>query len=380
MSAVDYQHIAKRYGPVTVMDDVSFGIGERRFVVLLGPSGCGKTTLLRMTAGLEKVTSGDILFGERRINDVHPRDRDIAMVFQSYALYPQMKVRDNIAFGLQVRKEPAAEIDRKVAEAAEILDLGPLLDRYPKALSGGQRQRVAMGRALVRHPKVFLFDEPLSNLDAKLRAQMRLEIRRIHDRLDTTTVYVTHDQIEAMTMADEIVVMRGGNVEQMGSPEDVYDRPANAFVADFIGSPSINLLDGTVERADGPGGSGGGLVARVGTHAFALPADSPASAGQAVRVGLRPLDIDVVPDVAGADGPSGRHGPDGGGAPDVAVGELEFVESTGAETHVHVRLGGELVRAVANERLRVSRGDPLGLRIDPSKMHLFDASTERRIG
>ena len=376
MSAVDYQHIAKRYGPVTVMDDVSFGIGERRFVVLLGPSGCGKTTLLRMTAGLEKVTSGDILFGERRINDVHPRDRDIAMVFQSYALYPQMKVRDNIAFGLQVRKEPATEIDRKVAEAAEILDLGPLLDRYPKALSGGQRQRVAMGRALVRHPKVFLFDEPLSNLDAKLRAQMRLEIRRIHDRLDTTTVYVTHDQIEAMTMADEIVVMRGGNVEQMGSPEDVYDRPANAFVADFIGSPSINLLDGTVERAGGPGGPGsgpgGGLVARVGTHAFPLPADSPASAGQAVRVGLRPLDIDVVPDVAA--------GANGTGPSDVAVGELEFVESTGAETHVHVRLGGELVRAVANERLRVSRGDPLGLRIDPAKMHLFDASTERRIG
>ena len=379
MSAVDYQHIAKRYGPVTVMDDVSFGIGERRFVVLLGPSGCGKTTLLRMTAGLEKVTSGDILFGERRINDVHPRDRDIAMVFQSYALYPQMKVRDNIAFGLQVRKEPAAEIDRKVSEAAEILDLGPLLDRYPKALSGGQRQRVAMGRALVRHPKVFLFDEPLSNLDAKLRAQMRLEIRRIHDRLDTTTVYVTHDQIEAMTMADDIVVMRDGNVEQMGSPEDVYDRPANAFVADFIGSPSINLLDGTVERADGPGGpggpggaGGGGLVARVGTHAFPLPPDSPASAGQAVRVGLRPLDIDVVPDaVAGANGT---------GPSDVAVGELEFVESTGAETHVHVRLGEELVRAVANERLRVSRGDPLGLRIDPSKMHLFDASTERRIG
>ena len=375
MSAVDYQSIGKRYGPVTIMDDVSFGIGERRFVVLLGPSGCGKTTLLRMTAGLEKVTSGNILFENRRINDVHPRDRDIAMVFQSYALYPQMKVRDNIAFGLQVRKEPAAEIERKVAEAAEILDLGPMLDRYPKALSGGQRQRVAMGRALVRHPKVFLFDEPLSNLDAKLRAQMRLEIRRIHDRLDTTTIYVTHDQIEAMTMADDIVVMRGGVIEQMGTPEDVYDRPANTFVADFVGSPSINLLDGRIER-DGTG-SGAGLVARVGTHAYPVPAGSPAVEGQAVRVGLRPLDIDVVP---GAGGASGANAGAGTAGSRVAVGEIELVESTGAETHVHVRLGGELVRAVANERLRVSRGDSLGLGIDPARMHLFDAGTERRIG
>ena len=364
MSAVDYENIAKRYGPVTVMDDVSFGIGERRFVVLLGPSGCGKTTLLRMTAGLEKVTSGNILFEGRRINEVHPRDRDIAMVFQSYALYPQMKVRDNIAFGLQVRKEPADEIERKVAEAAEILDLGPMLDRYPKALSGGQRQRVAMGRALVRHPKVFLFDEPLSNLDAKLRAQMRLEIRRIHDRLDTTTIYVTHDQIEAMTMADDIVVMRGGNVEQMGSPEAVYDRPANCFVADFIGSPSINLLDGRIER------DGGDLVARVGGHAFALPADSPAAEGRAVRVGLRPLDIDVL---VRQDGGARAGG-------NVVVGELEFVESTGAETHVHVRLGEHLVRAVSNERLRLSRGERIELRIDPSRMHLFDADTEQRIG
>ncbi len=358
MSAVDYERIAKRYGPVTVMDDVSFGIGEKRFVVLLGPSGCGKTTLLRMTAGLEKVTGGDILFEGRRINDVHPRDRDIAMVFQSYALYPQMKVRDNIAFGLQVRKEPKAEIERKVAEAAEILDLEPLLDRYPKALSGGQRQRVAMGRALVRHPKVFLFDEPLSNLDAKLRGQMRLEIRRIHDRLDTTTIYVTHDQIEAMTMADDIVVMRAGRVEQMGSPEEVYDRPANCFVADFIGSPSINLLDGTVGR------EAGSPVARVGEHAFALPADTPATDGQAVRVGLRPLDIEVVQGEAG----------------DAVTGAIEFVENTGAETHLHVRLGEHTVRAVSNERLRVARGERIGLRIDPSKMHLFDAGTERRIG
>ena len=360
MSAVDYEGIGKKYGSVTVMEDVSFAIGERRFVVLLGPSGCGKTTLLRMTAGLEKVTKGDILFEGRRVNDVHPRDRDIAMVFQSYALYPQMKVYDNIAFGLQVRKEPADEIERKVREAADILDLGPYLDRYPRALSGGQRQRVAMGRALVRHPKVFLFDEPLSNLDAKLRGQMRLEIRRIHDRLDTTTVYVTHDQIEAMTMADDIVVMRGGNIEQMGSPETVYDEPANCFVADFIGSPSINFLDGTVVR------EGGGASVRLGEWALPVPANSVAEDGQTVRVGIRPLDIDVVP--GGADGARGS-----------LDGELEFVENTGAESHVHVAVAGTTVRAVSPERLHVRQGERIGLRIGAAKVHLFDAASEQRI-
>ena len=364
MSAVDYEGIGKKYGPVTVMEDVSFTIGERRFVVLLGPSGCGKTTLLRMTAGLEKVTRGNILFEGRRVNDVHPRDRDIAMVFQSYALYPQMKVYDNIAFGLQVRKEPKEEIDRKVREAAEVLDLGTYLDRYPRALSGGQRQRVAMGRALVRHPKVFLFDEPLSNLDAKLRAQMRLEIRRIHDRLDTTTIYVTHDQIEAMTMADDIVVMRGGKIEQMGSPEAVYDTPVNTFVADFIGSPAINFLDGVVERGGEAPESG---VVRVASRALPLPPGSAAEDGQRVRVGIRPLDITVVPDAPDPERADGL-----GGA-------VSFVESTGAESHVHVEVGGETVRAVSPERLRVERGTPIGLRVDPAKLHLFDAATERRV-
>ena len=364
MSAVDYERIGKRYGPVTVMDEVSFGIGERRFVVLLGPSGCGKTTLLRMTAGLEKVTRGDILFEGKRINDVHPRDRDIAMVFQSYALYPQMKVYDNIAFGLQVRKEPKTEIDRKVREAAEVLDLGPYLDRYPRALSGGQRQRVAMGRALVRHPKVFLFDEPLSNLDAKLRAQMRLEIRRIHDRLDTTTIYVTHDQIEAMTMADDIVVMRGGNVEQMGSPDEIYDAPVNCFVADFIGSPTINFLDGTVARGGEAPAAG---VVRVADRILPLPPGSEAADGQRVRLGIRPLDIEVVPDAPDASRADGLGG------------TLEFVESTGAESHVHVEVAGTTVRAVSPERLRARRGATIGLRIDPAKLHLFDVGTERRI-
>ena len=380
MSAVDYEGIGKQYGSVTVMEDVSFAIAEHRFVVLLGPSGCGKTTLLRMTAGLEKVTKGDILFEGRRVNDVHPRDRDIAMVFQSYALYPQMKVYDNIAFGLQVRKEPKAEIDRKVREAAEILDLGPYLDRYPRALSGGQRQRVAMGRALVRHPKVFLFDEPLSNLDAKLRGQMRLEIRRIHDRLDTTTVYVTHDQIEAMTMADDIVVMRDGVIEQMGSPETVYDRPANCFVADFIGSPSINFLDGVVERGEGTG------RVRTGDRTLPLPRGSEAVDGQKVRVGIRPLDIEVVPGASEAkpttDAASWTSAGDGADTVPAGAldGELEFVENTGAESHVHVATAGMTVRAVSPERLHLQRGEPIGLRIAPAKIHLFDAASEQRIG
>jgi len=385
MSAVDYERIGKKYGSVTIMKDVNFSIGERRFVVLLGPSGCGKTTLLRMTAGLEKVTEGDIRFEGQRINDIHPRDRDIAMVFQSYALYPQMKVYDNIAFGLQVRKEPRADIDRKVKEAAEILDLGPYLDRYPRALSGGQRQRVAMGRALVRHPKVFLFDEPLSNLDAKLRAQMRLQIRRIHDQLDTTTIYVTHDQIEAMTMADDIVVMRGGKIEQMGSPETIYDAPVNCFVADFVGSPSINFLDGVVERD----GIDGAASVRFADQALPLPADNAVETGRRLRVGLRPLDIDVIADESGAgasagadvraDAGAGASTADHGAAAGTLKGTVEFVENTGAESHVHARFGDTVLRAVSPQRLRLARGVTVTFRIDPSRMHLFDASTERRV-
>ena len=353
MSAVDYDSIAKKYGNVTVMENVSFSIEEKQFVVLLGPSGCGKTTLLRMTAGLEKVTQGDIRFAGQRINDVHPRDRDIAMVFQSYALYPQMKVFDNIAFSLQVRKEPKESIKQKVEEAAEILDLTAYLDRYPKALSGGQRQRVAMGRALVRHPRVFLFDEPLSNLDAKLRAQMRYEIRRIHDRLDTTTIYVTHDQIEAMTMADEIVVMRNGNIEQKGTPEQVYDRPANTFVADFIGSPAINFLNGAVDNPQS------GQLS-LSDQVVQLQGGIEAAAGQSVRVGIRPLDVKVSDQGA-------------------YRGTVEFVENTGAETHVHLQFAGEMIRAVSSERIRCQRGDVLPFHIDSSRVHVFDAESEQRI-
>ncbi len=353
MSAVDYKNIAKRYGSVTIMEDVSFSIEEKKFVVLLGPSGCGKTTLLRMTAGLEKVTGGDILFSGNRINDVHPRDRDIAMVFQSYALYPQMTVFDNIAFSLQVRKQPKALIEERVKEAAEILDLTAYLDRYPKALSGGQRQRVAMGRALVRHPKVFLFDEPLSNLDAKLRAQMRYEIRRIHDALDTTTIYVTHDQIEAMTMADQIVVMRNGNIEQMGSPEEIYDSPVNTFVADFIGAPAINFLPGKIHGDDG-------RDLRVGDQKIPLLAASLGKHDQEVTLGIRPLDIQIDPE--------------GGFS-----GDVEFVENTGAETHVHLKFAHHKIRAVSPTRLRCKQGDTLAFHIDPLKVHLFDRQSELRI-
>ncbi|MFK7889719.1 MAG: ABC transporter ATP-binding protein [Granulosicoccus sp.] len=353
MHAVEYKSIKKKYGNVPVMEDVSFTIDEGKFVVLLGPSGCGKTTLLRMTAGLENVTAGDIIFSGNRINAVHPRDRDIAMVFQSYALYPQMSVYDNIAFSLQVRNEPKSVVEQRVREAADILDLGDYLDRYPKALSGGQRQRVAMGRALVRHPKVFLFDEPLSNLDAKLRAQMRYEIRRIHDSLNTTTIYVTHDQIEAMTMADEIVVMRHGVIEQMGSPEEIYDKPANSFVADFIGSPAINFIPAEV-------GGESATQLRVGDQTIALDAAVSAAAGARLTVGIRPLDIQINPD--------GDYS-----------GNVEFVENTGAETHVHMLFSGHRVRAVSPTRLSCKKDDTIRFDIDKQKIHLFDAGSDVRI-
>lgn len=353
MSAVEYKNIAKKYGNVSIMEDVSFSIEEGKFVVLLGPSGCGKTTLLRMTAGLEKITAGDVLFSGSRINDVHPRDRDIAMVFQSYALYPQMTVYDNIAFSLQVRKESKSVVEQRVNEAAEILDLTAYLDRYPKALSGGQRQRVAMGRALVRHPRVFLFDEPLSNLDAKLRAQMRYEIRRIHDTLNTTTIYVTHDQIEAMTMADLIVVMRQGHIEQIGSPEEIYDNPANTFVADFIGAPAINLMNGKIHDDQG-------RDLRIGEQKIPLIAASQAKPDQEIILGIRPLDIQVDPE--------GEYS-----------GEVEFVENTGAETHVHIKFATRSIRIVSQKRLQCKRGDLLSFHIDPAKVHLFDRKTEERI-
>ncbi len=354
MNAVEYEGIAKRFGSVSVMEDISFAISEKKFVVLLGPSGCGKTTLLRMTSGLEKVSKGEIRFFGNRINEVHPRDRDIAMVFQTYALYPQMKVFDNIAFSLQVRKQPKAEIKKRVEEAAEILDLTPYLQRYPKALSGGQRQRVAMGRALVRHPKVFLFDEPLSNLDAKLRAQMRYEIRRIHNQLDTTTIYVTHDQIEAMTMADEIVVMQNGIIEQIGTPDEIYDRPANRFVADFIGSPSINFVEGVVDTTSSA------PVLQVESQQLPLPTGLNLEPGRELIYGIRPLDI--------------KH--DQGSA---LSGSLDFIENTGAESHVHFMFGGNRMRLVKHERLSLNPGETVNFLPDLEKVHLFDKQSGARI-
>src|SRR5574338_953888 len=280
MASVSFRNVEKVFGTTKVLHGISFDIRDGEFMVLVGPSGCGKSTLLRMLAGLEEITSGTIAVDGRPVNDVDSKDRDIAMVFQSYALYPHMTVRDNMGFSLRLRKADRAEIESRVARAAKILNLEPYLDRYPRELSGGQRQRVAMGRAIVRDPKVFLFDEPLSNLDAKLRVQMRSEIKALHQRLRTTTVYVTHDQIEAMTMADRIVVMHDGVVEQIGSPLELYDRPANAFVATFIGSPAMNMLDGRIgpDRAS---------VELDGGTRVILPAVT-GEAGQSVKLGIRP--------------------------------------------------------------------------------------------
>ena len=351
MAQVDYRNIAKSYGSMKVMEDISFTIPDGKFVVLLGPSGCGKTTLLRMTAGLEKITRGEVMIGGEKMNGVHPRDRDIAMVFQSYALYPQMSVADNIAFGLQVRGMNKADVAERVKWAAGILALEPYLERKPAALSGGQRQRVAMGRAIVREPKVFLFDEPLSNLDAKLRGQMRYEIRQLHDRVNATTIYVTHDQVEAMTMADLIVVMRGGEIMQMGTPDAVYDQPANLFVADFIGSPSINLLAG--EGADGG--------VRFGTALLPLP--GRVEPGRKLVYGIRPVDI-VIGDAA---------------APHSVAAKVLLSETTGAETVVHVSLEDSEVRIVLPERRRFERGSKVGLTIDREKAMVFDPQSEARI-
>jgi multiple sugar transport system ATP-binding protein len=354
MATVEYKNIGKSFGVVEIIRDVSFRIKDEQFVVLLGPSGCGKTTLLRMTAGLETVGKGDLLIDDQRVNDVHPRDRGIAMVFQNYALYPTMKVYDNIAFSLEVAKVPAAEIKERVARAAEILNITPYLQRYPKELSGGQRQRVAMGRAMVREAKVFLFDEPLSNLDAKLRAHMRTEIRQLHNRLKTTTVYVTHDQIEAMTMADVIVVMRAGKIEQMGTPDEVYDRPESKFVADFIGSPGINFLAGTVAAHSG------GPVVETTDGLIPLPSGTAAKAGQKVVCGIRPNDLRLA-----ADGPIRTT--------------VSLFERTGHEAQLLTTAAGGTFVAVVDKDVPHMEGAAVSFSVDPVKVHIFDAATERRV-
>ncbi|WP_038210760.1 ABC transporter ATP-binding protein [Xenophilus azovorans] len=358
MSSLQLHQIVKHYGAAPVIHGVDIDIADGEFVALVGPSGCGKSTLLRAIAGLEDISGGEIRLGGRVINDVAPRERNIAMVFQNYALYPHMTVRDNLAFALKLQGVDKAQIARRVEEAAEVLGLAALLGRLPRQLSGGQRQRVAMGRAIVRRPEAFLFDEPLSNLDAKLRVQMRTEIRALHQRLGTTTVYVTHDQVEAMTMADRIVVLKDGHVEQVGTPLDLYDRPRNAFVAGFIGSPAMNFIPGRLALADG---------ARVvlTDDGLALPLPQPPAAPEGTRVlyGARPEHFAL----------------DGGeGLP----AEVVVVEPTGAETQVALRLGhagGQPIVAAFRERLALRPGERLSLRPQAAHAHLFDADSGARL-
>jgi len=351
MAGVAITAVQKWFGSTHVIRGVDIAIDDGEFCVLVGPSGCGKSTLLRMIAGLEEIGAGTIAIGGRVVNQVAPKERDIAMVFQNYALYPHMTVRNNLSFALMLAKRTKADVDARVARAADILGLKDLLDRYPRQLSGGQRQRVAMGRAIVRDPQVFLFDEPLSNLDAKLRVQMRTEIRELHQRLKTTSIYVTHDQIEAMTMADRIVVMRDGLVEQQGAPLDLYDRPANTFVAGFIGSPAMNMVPGTVR--------GGGEVEFSGGVRLPVPFGARADDGQSVLFGIRP-----------------EHcAPSDAGLPaDVIV-----VEPTGADTQLYCRFAGQDFTAVVRDRTHVTPGERVMLRPDLKRSHLFDASTGRRL-
>ncbi len=349
VAEVTIRQLQKAYGAVQVMQSLDLDIVDGEFVVLVGPSGCGKSTLLRMIAGLEEISGGTIAIGPRVVNNLPPSERDIAMVFQNYALYPHKTVGANMGFALKMRGEAADVVATKVNRAAEILGLTPYLDRYPRALSGGQRQRVAMGRAIVRDPQVFLFDEPLSNLDAKLRVQMRTEIRELHLRLKTTTVYVTHDQIEAMTMADKIVVMQGGRIEQVGAPLELYDHPANVFVASFIGSPAMNLIAGRV--------TGGALQA--GAASLPLPPGMIIADGRDVIYGIRPEHLS--PGAAGLQ----------------AV--VAVVEPTGSETHVVCRVDGHEVTVVFRDRVTLKPGDAVTLAPDAAAVHMFDKDTGVRL-
>lgn len=353
MGTVDIKNVKKWYGSVKVIHDLSLSIAAGEFVALVGPSGCGKSTLLRMIAGLEDISAGEIAIKDRVVNDVAPRNRDIAMVFQNYALYPHMSVRRNMGFSLRLRRFPKSEVDERVNAAAEILGLQALLDRKPRALSGGQRQRVAMGRAIVRDPTVFLFDEPLSNLDAKLRVQMRSELKELHQRLKTTTVYVTHDQVEAMTLADRIVVMNEGNIEQAGRPLDVFDKPESVFVATFIGSPAMNLLEATV-AADGRS-----ALLADGTIARLPEGGRDLKPGTKVTLGIRPEHVEL--------GASGW--------PAIA----SVIEPTGTETQINLKFAGKTVRALLRGRTTCQPGDAVNLSVDPKHIHVFDGESGRRI-
>jgi len=359
MATVTFEHVFKKFGDFNAVNDLNLEIGDGEFMVLVGPSGCGKTTSLRMIAGLEEITEGTLRIGDKVVNDVAPKDRDIAMVFQSYALYPHMSVRENLAFGLKLRKVPKAEIERRVKEAAETIQLTTLLDRKPKELSGGQRQRVALGRAIVREPAVFLMDEPLSNLDAKLRVQTRAEIARLHQRLKTTMVYVTHDQVEAMTMGQRIAVMNEGILQQVGTPQALYDTPINRFVAGFIGSPSMNFVDVTVNGS----GEDARLVSGPDWN-IPLPAQTRAAIGidnqRQLVAGFRPEHLDI-------------------GAPGPGVGSFraraDVVEYLGNEELLHVNTAGKDIVAIVNSEHRVRPGDIVDLVVPLEKLHLFDGET-----
>ena len=367
MARVEFRNVVKIYedekrGRFTAVADSSFVIEDREFVVFVGPSGCGKTTSLRMIAGLERQTSGDILIGDRVVNNLHPKDRDIAMVFQDYALYPHMTVKENLSFGLRNLKRPKDEIERKVAEVSNIIGLAGMLDRKPRELSGGQRQRVALGRAIVRDPQVFLFDEPLSNLDAKLRVQMRVELAELHKRLGATIVYVTHDQVEAMTLGERIVVMNEGRIQQIASPTELYNRPQNMFVAGFIGSPPMNFVDARIENGQ----------AHMEGVSFSLGEETArllkSYNGQNVVLGIRPEHIygdDFVPALAKSF---------------TVQAQVQVIENLGAENLLYFRVGGRMVTARVKPETEARIGQLKTFVFDASKLHFFDPATEQRIG
>lgn len=364
MASLSLRHIYKIYsGNVTAVKDFNLDIEDKEFIIFVGPSGCGKSTTLRMVAGLEEISKGELYIGDKLVNDVPPKDRDIAMVFQNYALYPHMSVYDNMAFGLKLRKVPKAEIDKKVREAARILDIEHLLDRKPKALSGGQRQRVALGRAIVREPKVFLMDEPLSNLDAKLRVQMRTEISKLHQKLQTTFIYVTHDQTEAMTMGTRIVVMKDGIVQQVNTPQFIYDNPANIFVAGFIGSPQMNFLDASLSESNGE------VIAKFGKDTVVLSkelanaAKSKGYIGKDVIVGIRPEDIEIA----------------AGDENSIVEAKVEVTELMGAETYIYLTKEKSNIVARVNGTVKLNHGDSLKIALDTTKLHIFDKETELTI-
>ena len=368
MADLQLKHICKTYsGGVVAVDDFCLDIEDKEFIVLVGPSGCGKSTTLRMIAGLEEITDGELYIGGRLVNDVAPKDRDIAMVFQNYALYPHMTVFDNMAFALKLRKTPKAEINERVHEAAKILDIEHLLDRKPKALSGGQRQRVALGRAIVRNPKVFLMDEPLSNLDAKLRVAMRTEINKLHKKLETTFIYVTHDQTEAMTMGTRIVVMKDGVVQQVDSPMNLYNKPCNMFVAGFIGSPQMNFVDAVLNKKDD------GVYLEFGEESVKLPegkASNPALKeyfGKTVVLGIRPEDFhDEESFIAAAENA-------------VVSAYVDVTEMMGAEYYLYLKIAGKMFTARVNQRTTAKMGDTIKIALDTNKIHIFDKETEKTI-